>query len=306
MRMTFSGVLAVAAVAWAAHPMEAQRGQNMVWAPRPATLTPYRAPMRPHVKLADLRAQHRQDKAWRALLVDDGHSRGEYVQDAPGTKVPPRFHPDTRQWWAVIDGQLRVEIEGQEPFVATRGSIVNVPKQTLYSMETLGDRPSLRFEVNVSNVKTLHPASAEAPAPPAVPGFNWVQAAYTRRPAAYDNGNAPHVNLHDIVKGRSRFTQNVVRDPRSEVLFIYGLEKELGPLDPKDRGHFHPESAEFWVVMTGQISYLIEGQPFFVADEGDVVYVPPATYHRARFHGDAPACRLSITEFQGNSQLVEP
>jgi quercetin dioxygenase-like cupin family protein len=202
-----------------------------------------------------------------------------------------------------MDGQIRVAIEGQEPFVATRGSIVNVPKQTVYSMETIGDRPSLRFEVNVSDVKTLHPSDVQPPPP--IPGYTWAQAAYTRRPAPYEAPNVPHANLFEAIKGRSRFTQNVLRDPHHEVLFIYGLEKELPPLDPKDRGHFHPESAEFWVVMTGQISYLIEGQPLFVADEGDVVYAPPMTYHRARFHGEAPACRLSITEFQGNSQLVE-
>jgi quercetin dioxygenase-like cupin family protein len=285
--------------------MGAQRGQATVWTPKPVKVPAYQAPMRPHVKLADLRARHRQDASWRELLVDDGRSRGEYVQDAPGTKVPPRFHPDTRQFWAVMDGQLRVEIEGQEPFVATKGSVVNVPKQTLYAMETIGDRPSLRFEVNVSEVKTLHPVADGVKPPAPLPGYAWTQAAYSRRPATYDAPNLPHVNLFEVVNGRTRFTQNVVRDPHHEVLFIYGLEKELGPLAPDDRGHFHPESAEFWVVMTGQISYLIEGQPLFVADEGDVVYAPPMTYHRARFHGDAPACRLSITEFQGNSQLVE-
>jgi quercetin dioxygenase-like cupin family protein len=141
-----------------------------------------------------------------------------------------------------------------------------------------------RFEVNVSNAKTLHPADVQ-PAP--APGVHWVQAVSNRRPAAYDTNNQAHSNLFEVVKER-RFTQNVVRDPRSEVLFIYGLEKELPPLEPKDRGHFHPESAEFWVVMTGQIRFAIEGQPVFVADEGDVVYVPPSTYHLARFHGDAP------------------
>ncbi len=308
--IVFSGAAALVVVLTPA--LQAQRGAApgprggqapaTVWAPKPATLPAYAAPMRPHVKIADLRARHRQAVDWRELLVDDGHSQGEYIQLAPGGRVARRFHPDTRVWWAVMDGQLRVEIEGQDAFVATKGSIVQVPKQTIYSMETVGDRPSLRFEVNASKAKTLYPADVQ-PAP--VAGINWVQAAYTRRPAGYDAPNQPHTNLYEAVKERSRFTQNVVRDPRSEVLFIYGLEKELPALDPKDRGHFHPESAEFWVVMTGQIRFAIEGQPVFVADEGDVVYVPPSTYHLARFSGDAPACRLSITEFQGNSQLIE-
>lgn len=276
----------------------------MVWAPKPATLPAYRPPHIPHVRLADVKASHRGQASWRLLVVDDGHSRGEYVQEAPGTRVGPQFHPDTRHWWAVIEGEMRVEIEGQEPFVARRGSIVQIPKQRLYTIQTQGGQPSIRFEVNVSNAKTLYPSGGAPPAP--VPGVNWVQARYTRRPAEYEGTNAPHVNLHETVNGRARFTQNVVRDPHFEVLFIYGLERELPALDPSDRGHFHPESAEFWLVMAGQIRYDIEGVPVFTANEGDVVYAPPSTYHLARFAGSDPSCRLSITEFQGNSQLIEP
>jgi len=46
-----------------------------------------------------------------------------------------------------------------------------------------------------------------------------------------------------------------VRDDKSEMLVIYGYEKNLPPLDPNDKGHFHAESAEFWLVFTGQIRF---------------------------------------------------
>jgi quercetin dioxygenase-like cupin family protein len=75
-------------------------------------------------------------------------------------------------------------------------------------------------------------------------------------------------------------------------------------LDPTDKGHFHAESAEFWLVFAGQIRYAIEGQQPFVAGEGDVVYVPANTWHATRFVGN-PACRLSITEYVGNALLLE-
>jgi hypothetical protein len=132
--IVFSGAAALVVVLTPA--LQAQRGAApgprggqapaMVWAPKPATLPAYAAPMRPHVKIADLRARHRQAVDWRELLVDDGHSQGEYIQLAPGGRVARRFHPDTRVWWAVMDGQLRVEIEGQDAFVATKGSIGRV------------------------------------------------------------------------------------------------------------------------------------------------------------------------------------
>jgi quercetin dioxygenase-like cupin family protein len=97
-----------------------------------------------------------------------------------------------------------------------------------------------------------------------------------------------------------------VRDDKSEMLVIYGHEKNLPPLDPSDKGHFHAESAEFWLVFAGQIRYAFEGQAPFVASEGDIVYVPANTWHATRFTGADPACRLSITEYVGNTLLLEP
>ena len=55
--------------------------------------------------------------------------------------------------------------------------------------------------------------------------------------------------------------------------------------------------------MAGQIQYDIETQKRFVADVGDVVYVPPYTYHAPRFHGDAPSCRLAMNGYVGIAHL---
>ena len=76
-----------------------------------------------------------------------------------------------------------------------------------------------------------------------------------------------------------------MNDDRGLANVIYGYEKNLPPLNPKDRGHYHPESSEFWLIMAGQIRYPIEGQGVVIADEGDVVYVPMYTFHAPRFHG---------------------
>ena len=57
-----------------------------------------------------------------------------------------------------------MEIEGQEPFVATRGSLVNIPRQTIYSLETIGNTPSVRFALNVAGAGTVYPQDAALPA----------------------------------------------------------------------------------------------------------------------------------------------
>src|SRR5579871_2616869 len=275
-----------------------------VWAPKPTTPPAYPAGVKPWVKLADLKARHTGDPNWREVIVDDGRLTGEYVSASPGTVVGKRLHPDTREWFAVVEGEVRVSIEGQEPFTATRGSLVNIPRKTIYSLETIGSAPSLRWIVNVAKAKTLYPADAQPPAAPA--GTTWIPATINRRPGEYDQFNQPHLNIHEAAAKNAKYTGGrFVRDDKSEMLVIYGYEKNLPPLDPADKGHFHAESAEFWLVFTGQIRYAIEGQPPFVASEGDIVYVPSNTWHATRFSGDAPACRLSITEYVNNALLFE-
>ena len=51
------------------------------------------------------------------------------------------MHPDTREFFAVVEGQIRFVLEGQpEPIAATRGSIINIPRKTAYSAEVIGTR----------------------------------------------------------------------------------------------------------------------------------------------------------------------
>jgi quercetin dioxygenase-like cupin family protein len=274
-----------------------------VWVPKPATLPGYTPPQRPWVKIADLKAAHRGQASWTERLVDDGRLMAEYVSAAPGTIVSRRFHPDTREWFAVVEGEVRVEIEGQAPFVATRGSLVNIPRLTIYALETVGTAPSLRFVVNVARAKTAFVADGEKPA--AVPGMEWVPATINRTPGRYDEFNKPHLNIHDEAARNEKYSGGrFVRDDKSEMLVLYGHEKTLPPLDPSDKGHFHAESAEFWLVFAGKIRYAFEGQDPFVAGEGDVVYVPAGTWHATRYTGADPACRLSITEYVGNTLVL--
>jgi len=291
--------VAVSAQAPPARPMP-----TALWAPKPVTTPGYTGIQKPWVKLADLKARHTGEASWRDLVVDDGRLTGEYFAEAAGSTVAPRLHPDTREWFAVVEGQIRVAIEGQEPFTATRGSLVNIPRQTLYSLETLGPSPSLRFAVNVAHAKTLFPQDAGLPAPPA--GSAWVPITLNRTPARYDEFNKGHLNIHEeAAKDRKYAGGRFVRDDKSEMLVLYGHEQNLRPLNPADKGHFHAESAEFWLVFTGRIRYKFEGQDPFIAGEGDVVYVPANTWHATRYTGPDPSCRPSITEYVGNALLLE-
>ena len=297
--MTASRIVFFAALA-AVLPAQQPREQAS-WAPKyePAQYPPG---TRPHTKLADLLARQKGKSDWRETIVNDNYFKAEYILMAPGTKVSRRFHPDTREWWIVMDGEIRFDVEGQDPFVARKGSMIQVPMQTIYSMEAVGGKPALRFEVNPAQGKTLYPQDVK---PPEMPGVKWIPVVLGRKPQPYGYENKPHINLYDLVKEPAYKGGRFVHDDRGVANIIYGSEKNLPPLNPNDKGHYHPECAEFWLIMMGKIRYPVENVGTIIAEEGDVVYVPPFTFHAPRFHGDGPSCRLAMNGYPNIAHLRE-
>ena len=117
----------------------ALRAQNqmMVWAPVPVQPNEWIAPNKPIIRLTELLSKHAREQNWTETVVSDNLFHADYISMAPGAKTPRRFHQDNRAWWIVQDGQIRFTIEGQEPFVASKGFLVQVPHRLVYSMETV-------------------------------------------------------------------------------------------------------------------------------------------------------------------------
>ena len=126
---------------------------------------------RPHTKLRDVLARHKDKADWAETIVDDESLFAQWISMGPGRKTPRRMNGDTREWWIVQSGTLRFTVEGREPIVATKGVMVQVPYRTLYQIENVGTEPALRFEVNVTRARKLYPMD-ETPVP--VQGFEYV------------------------------------------------------------------------------------------------------------------------------------
>jgi mannose-6-phosphate isomerase-like protein (cupin superfamily) len=271
----------------------AQGRQTIALAPKSATLTPYTAPHKPHWKLSEILALNAGKQSWTTTVVDDAHLKAQYISMAPGESTPTKFYADNPAWWIVQDGQIRFTIDGQEPFVASKGFLVQVPYRIPFRMETVGDRPSLRFEVTVAGASALYPAAA-GDKPKAIDGVQYVPVRFSGR-GSYSEQNRPYLDfIGQVVNGGQR-AGAFVTDDRGFANLIRG--RGAAPPPDTDKGHFHLDYAEFWFILEGQIDYLIEGMPFFSAQQGDIVYVPKARYHRASFGGQGMATRVAINGY---------
>jgi mannose-6-phosphate isomerase-like protein (cupin superfamily) len=255
---------------------------------------------RPHTKLQDVLARHEGETDWAETVVDDESLFAQWISLGPGQKTPRRMNGDTREWWIVQSGSLRFTVEGREPVVATQGFMVQVPYRTLYQIENVGTEPALRFEVNVTRARKLYPLD-ETPAP--LPGFDFIPTRVTGGRGTLDAENRPVVDFAKVVGGEERAGPFVV-DDRSFANIIIGNYQRP---QPDNKGHYHEEGSEFWLVLLGKIRYRIEGLPEFEAEVGDVVYVPRQTWHLASFGGSEGlrSTRLAMNGFPYQAHMFE-
>jgi mannose-6-phosphate isomerase-like protein (cupin superfamily) len=270
------------------------------WAPKPAA-APFIAPNRPHWKLADLLKSHADRKSWSQVVVRDATGlTGAYIQMAPGEKSPKVMYSDTVIFFVVQAGQMRVTIEGVEPFVASKGFLVQVPSARFVQAETIGEEPSLRFEVTQTQAPAIY---AEGETPPASRGVRYDRTGYYTAPAPY-GAKRPYINFQkDIVEGGMAGGGAVQDD-----LISANINRQPSvPRPPdSDKGHFHIGTSEFWFILEGEVNFLIEGGPYFTAAQGDVVYAPAGRWHRATSGGVGAATRLSIHPVASALNALDP
>jgi mannose-6-phosphate isomerase-like protein (cupin superfamily) len=264
--------------------------QQLVWAPKAIKPGGWTGVHKPHTKLRDVLEKHKGQTDWVESIIDDDTLHGDYISMGSGKKAPKRMNADTREWWIVQDGQIRFAIDGQEPFVASKGYLVQVPYRTMYTMETVGDKPSLRFEVNIARATKMY-AMEEKPAASA--GVQYLPVRIVGK-GTYAEGNKPFVDFNAVAAGTDP-TRQFIHDDRAVANIILG--RGIPPPLLTDKGHFHEESSEFWFILLGKIRYNIEGLQVFEADQGDIVYVPKQRWHLASFAGDGPSCRLAMNGY---------
>lgn len=130
-------LLAAAALILALVPASAQQAPQIwySWSPKPVPLTPWKSPNKPIWRLNEILADHKGRPDWVQPIVRDKDYAADYISMGPGSKTKPQFWADDRIFWYVASGHIRYHIQGQEPFVASKGWLVQVPYRNIYWME---------------------------------------------------------------------------------------------------------------------------------------------------------------------------
>ena len=190
---------------------------------------------------------------------------------------------------------------------------------SLALVDVAGEKNALWVEVNPANYKTIFPASEPQPKP--MRGGRIVKVAFGHRPAPYTAPNQVHWNLFEGIAKCEPAGARVVDDHiwSSPLLgYVNPADNKCGtgrgnvgnaPLpgapalptfNPRSTfGHMHPGPAEWWIVQVGQISGKFENRGEFIAQEGDVLYAAPMSWHQMRAVAPVgPSVRLAMGGYE--------
>lgn len=268
---------------------------SLAWVFKPKA-APYIAPNKPVWHIADIFAAHKGQADWAQPVVKDQWFNIQYISMHPGEKTRTSYQADTIIWFVVYSGQIRFTVQGHEPFVASKDFIVQVPMRTPYSMETVGDTPSVRLEVQLADGAPVFPV-ADNPTPPKAPlGYETVKVDVHTPAATASEPHPLYLDYDKDVINNPNPPQRVgffVRDANG---FAVPIRSAATPIPPASNiGHFHTGLAEFWFVLEGDMDVRIEGLPDLVkAHQGDLVYAPMGRYHRTIMVGSPKSTRLAM------------
>lgn len=276
----------------AAAPLAAQDETTQprkVWAAQPVPETPYKAPNRLIWRIADILAAHKGQQSWaqRVLLTRD--FAGDYVSMGPREKTKTMFYADDRAFWWVQGGQMKVTIATQEPFIATKGFLVDVAPRLAYSIENTGSEPVVFFRITPAGEMPSYPIS-ETPTP--VKGWKYIKASISDT-GVYDDVNRPYLDFNKDVVAADGKSSSFILDGHTSAHIIRGPGVPTPPAS--NYGHFHENMVEAWCVLEGRLDVLVSGEKLVTGDVGDIILAPNERWHRATSHPGGPSTRLAIT-----------
>ena len=316
------GAPAAGAPAAAAAPARGGRGGRggapaETWYVNKKDAVVYQAPNKPLWKLADLLKMHAGKSNWTQEVLKDDLQDVFYNSAAPGTKFIPRLHNETDAVFVVMKGEVHFTVEGQEPVTATRGGVVNIKADTVYSYEVTGSDNALWININPLGFRTEYPTSE--PPPPAEKGKTLTKVSFAHKPHPYTGNNKLYFNLFDAIS-KCQPTGTVVNedhifinpltgyvDPseynaRCPQQPVRGGAASTAPFNPKSTfGHLHEGVREWWIVQSGAIQGQFEKTGEFHAVEGDILNAEQDMWHQMGLEvpadKTAPSIRTAISAY---------
>jgi len=103
---------------------------------------------------------HDNSISWSYRVVNTDNNSATIISQLPGEGNRLHYHPNWNEWWYIIKGQWKWEIEGEE-FIINKGDIVFIKKGKKHKITAAGNEPAIRIAVSRGDVPHIYDESGD-------------------------------------------------------------------------------------------------------------------------------------------------
>ena len=107
------------------------------------------------VAITDILKSMPEDKSWSKRIVDTESNSMTLICQMPGEGNRRHHHPDWNEWWYIVEGEWKWEIEGRMINVV-QGDIVFIEKNRKHKISVVGNSRAIRMAVSRSDVAHIY------------------------------------------------------------------------------------------------------------------------------------------------------
>ena len=107
-------------------------------------------------KLSNLLIDAPKDSSWSKRLINTESNSMTLIGQLPGEGNRLHYHPNWHEWWYIVQGSWKFEIEGEEK-ILTENDIVFIEKGKRHRITAVGDKIAVRMAVSRADVEHVYP-----------------------------------------------------------------------------------------------------------------------------------------------------
>lgn len=110
----------------------------------------------PLTNLDEIIATQDNYKSWCRRIINTENNSATLISQLPGEGNRLHYHPDWNEWWYIVDGEWKWEIEGRKLNVK-KGDVVFIEKGKRHRIIATGNRSAVRLAVSRDLVPHIYP-----------------------------------------------------------------------------------------------------------------------------------------------------
>lgn len=93
--------------------------------------------------------------SWCRRIVNTESNSATLISQLPGEGNRLHYHPNWNEWWYIIKGEWKWEVEG-ETIPVKQGQMVFIPKNKWHKITAIGNQPAVRLAVSRADVAHVY------------------------------------------------------------------------------------------------------------------------------------------------------